>query len=234
MSKINCNSNLIFAIVILISGFIASCSSVPAGKTTILKEAREAYAQAQAHPKTTNLAELSKAKQALEKAERAKTAKDMQHLAYVAKQKAKIALTVAKRQSLTTQKIEYRRLQNPQLQKQFAAWYRHKIGRLKVILDNGYATSPQTNADIETVAAFLKQHPQLNVSVEGHTDNNGTHQYNLGLAERNATSIKFALMERGIASKRVQVKSFGETRPITSNSTETGRKRNRRVELFIQ
>ncbi len=234
MNNLNCNSSIkALAIVIIINGLVASCSSVPAGKQEILKEAREAYNQAQLHPNTANLDEFSEAKQALEKAERAETPKEMQHLAYIAEQQAKTALTIAKRQSIGILQEQPRFIKadrkgkNPRLQQRLVTWYKHKIGRLKTTLQ------AQTWLDIETIAAFLNQHPELKISVEGHTDNNGTHQYNLGLSKRHATSVKFELMQRGVASNRIHVKSFGETRPIASNNTKAERQKNWRVELFL-
>jgi outer membrane protein OmpA-like peptidoglycan-associated protein len=80
---------------------------------------------------------------------------------------------------------------------------------------------------------FLKQHPYIKISVESHTDNVGTHTHNLGLSERRATSVKFALMNYGITSKRITVKGVGETRPIGSNHTQQGRQKNRRVEIIV-
>ena len=239
----NANYNSIlkaFAVVVLINELVA-CGGVPIdqshlNKDDILKEAREAYNQAQQHSNATNSAELSKAKHALERAENAKTDKEMQHLAYIAKQQAKIANTIAKRQSLDMQNIQEQQRQsfktgikkakNLQLQQKLSAWYKHKIGRLKLVLDDGFKTTDlqfQSNLDVEIIAAFLKQHPELKVSVEGHTDNNGTYQYNLGLSKRYATTVKFALIQQGVASKRIHV----------NNKTVTGRQKNQYVELFI-
>ena len=250
MYNTNYNSILkALAVVILINGLIAGCSSVPTpylNKDEILKEAREAYNQAQQHSNATNSAELSKAKQALERAENAKTNKEVQHLAYIAKQQAKIANTIAKRQSLDMQNGQEQQRQsfrkgiknakNLQLQQKLNAWHKHKIGRLKLILDDGFQTTDlqlQSSLDVEIIAAFLKQHPELKVSVEGHTNNKGTNQYNLGLSKRYATTVKFALIQQGVASWRIHVKNFGETNPLKSNKTVSGQQKNQRVELFI-
>ncbi|MCK5524440.1 MAG: OmpA family protein [Thiomargarita sp.] len=90
-----------------------------------------------------------------------------------------------------------------------------------------------TQRHIESVSAFLKQNPRRKALIEGHTDNRGSETYNLGLSQRRANSVRFALMERGIASNRMLAKGFGKSRPMASNSSETGRQQNRRVEITI-
>ncbi|MDM8563632.1 OmpA family protein, partial [Candidatus Marithioploca araucensis] len=90
-----------------------------------------------------------------------------------------------------------------------------------------------TQRHIESVSAFLKQNPSRRVLIEGHTDNRGSETYNLGLSERRANSVRFALIQRGIASNRMLARGFGENRAIASNSSETGRQQNRRVEITI-
>ncbi len=92
---------------------------------------------------------------------------------------------------------------------------------------------PGTQRHIESVSAFLKQNPNRRVLIEGHTDNRGSETYNLGLSERRANSVRFALMQRGIASNRMLAKGFGKSRPMASNSSEIGRQQNRRVEITI-
>ncbi len=90
-----------------------------------------------------------------------------------------------------------------------------------------------TQRHIESVSAFLKQNPNRKVLIEGHTDNRGSEAYNLGLSQRRANSVRFALMQRGIASNRMLAKGFGKSRPMASNSSEIGRQQNRRVEITI-
>jgi outer membrane protein OmpA-like peptidoglycan-associated protein len=121
------------------------------------------------------------------------------------------------------------------LQKQLAEWQNNKNGPLVVTLDEVLLKKGDMEYKryIETVATFLKQHPELKVSIEGHTDKNSSRQYTLGLSKRHATTVQFALMKHGISSKRIIVKGFGDTRPIDSNHTEAGRKKNRRVEVVI-
>lgn len=86
---------------------------------------------------------------------------------------------------------------------------------------------------IDKIAAYLNQATDRNVLVEGHTDNVGGDEYNMGLSERRANSVRFALVERGVASNRILAKGYGKTKPVADNSTEVGRQQNRRVEITI-
>jgi outer membrane protein OmpA-like peptidoglycan-associated protein len=126
-----------------------------------------------------------------------------------------------------------------QLQSHLAQWFTGNTGYLAVTLQDDLFETGQTELSskatphIKTLATFLNQHPQLWIRVEGHTDNQGGYQHNLGISERRATSVKFALMQQGVSSKRIVVKGFGATRTLANNSTEAGRRKNRRVEVVI-
>ncbi|NYT57374.1 OmpA family protein [Alcaligenaceae bacterium] len=67
----------------------------------------------------------------------------------------------------------------------------------------------------------------------GHTDSIGTEQYNQGLSQRRANSVKAYLVSKGVATDRIYVEGKGETSPVASNSTREGRAQNRRVEIEI-
>ncbi|VAW28741.1 hypothetical protein MNBD_BACTEROID06-605, partial [hydrothermal vent metagenome] len=67
----------------------------------------------------------------------------------------------------------------------------------------------------------------------GHTDSVGPEAYNLGLSERRAKAVVKYLTGKAIANNRVEVKWFGEAKPIESNATKEGRMANRRVEFEI-
>src|SRR5690606_35227248 len=67
----------------------------------------------------------------------------------------------------------------------------------------------------------------------GHTDSIGTEEYNQGLSERRAASVKNYLVSKGIAADRIYTEGKGETSPVASNATREGRAQNRRVEIEI-
>ena len=83
------------------------------------------------------------------------------------------------------------------------------------------------------IAEFMKRHPDVYLLIEGHTDNIGSHQYNMDLSKRRAEAAKRLLVAHGIAPGRIFTRGYGETRPIASNDTEAGRARNRRIEFHI-
>jgi OOP family OmpA-OmpF porin len=80
---------------------------------------------------------------------------------------------------------------------------------------------------------FLQQNPDTYVVVAGFTDSIGDEEYNLGLSERRAESVKSALTGAGIDGDRIATLWYGELNPVADNTTEEGRQRNRRVELGV-
>ena len=69
--------------------------------------------------------------------------------------------------------------------------------------------------------------------VEGHTDNHGKPKYNKTLSDRRAKAVVRYLIEKGVEPQRLTSEGFGDARPVMPNGTESGRARNRRVELVI-
>lgn len=93
---------------------------------------------------------------------------------------------------------------------------------------------PEAKAVIDRVVAVLNAKPDWKITVEGHTDNTSTADYNQNLSERRAKAVKKALESAGIAASRLDAKGFGQTKPIAPNDTSLGRAENRRVELAKQ
>lgn len=79
---------------------------------------------------------------------------------------------------------------------------------------------------------LLKEHPEANAEIQGHTDYVGTDAYNQALSERRANSVKAYLVSQGIAASRITTKGFGESQPTADNGTATGRAENRRVVII--
>ncbi len=84
------------------------------------------------------------------------------------------------------------------------------------------------------VAGILSVYQELNVSVEGHTDNTGSADHNMKLSEQRAQNVLDFLVEQGIESGRLSAKGLGMNVPIADNATKEGRQKNRRVDLVIQ
>ena len=85
-------------------------------------------------------------------------------------------------------------------------------------------------SEIEAVAQFMRQYPDVIVELEGHTDSTGTDEYNLGLSQRRANAVRQVLLDRfSVQASRITAQGFGESRPEVSNDTVAGRAQNRRV-----
>ena len=86
---------------------------------------------------------------------------------------------------------------------------------------------------LDKVAATLNEYNQTTVNVAGHTDSVGSDSYNQKLSEQRASSVARYLQSRGVANQRLQTAGYGESRPVDSNETESGRANNRRVEITL-
>jgi outer membrane protein OmpA-like peptidoglycan-associated protein len=103
-----------------------------------------------------------------------------------------------------------------------------------VIFNPGYVS---LNADarerLARIAGIVLANPKLKLDVEGHTDSHGDAVYNLVISQERAQAVKAYLMTQGIPPEMVMAKGLGGMHPIASNNTETGRRRNRRVEIIL-
>lgn len=88
--------------------------------------------------------------------------------------------------------------------------------------------------ELKRIASFLKNNKKLNISIEGHTDNKGTKDYNLELSKRRAQSVKEYLIDQGINPNRLEAIGFGDTMPAFANTGEKNMSQNRRVEIRIK
>ena len=85
----------------------------------------------------------------------------------------------------------------------------------------------------DNLKAVMDKHPEIKVTVTGHTDNVGKDAANLKLSQSRADNIKKMLVEKGIAANRITAIGKGESEPAESNSTPEGRAKNRRIEITI-
>ena len=92
---------------------------------------------------------------------------------------------------------------------------------------------PGAMSNLSKLVTFLNQYPDRTLAIEGHTDNVGSDDLNLGLSQRRADSVKNFLLGQGIAAQRVTATGKGEAVPVASNDNAGGRQANRRVEVII-
>jgi len=103
-----------------------------------------------------------------------------------------------------------------------------------VNFDNDSAEITAASAAIlDHAVNTLKRRSHIKVEVAAHTDSNASDAYNLALSNRRAASVKHYLVSHGIAANRLTAVGHGESQPIASNDTATGRAQNRRVELRV-
>jgi outer membrane protein OmpA-like peptidoglycan-associated protein len=99
---------------------------------------------------------------------------------------------------------------------------------------NSATIKPQSDAVLNTIVAVMSKNPDWSLNVEGHTDNIGGDVQNQDLSSRRAAAVRTALIQRGIAEKRLATAGYGASVPRDTNATLAGRSRNRRVELTRQ
>jgi peptidoglycan-associated lipoprotein len=95
------------------------------------------------------------------------------------------------------------------------------------------ALSSDAQAALSASAAWLKQHTEYNILVEGHCDERGTEQYNLALGDRRANIVKQYLQTLGVDASRMRTVSYGEERPFDAGHDESSWAKNRRAHLVI-
>ena len=107
-----------------------------------------------------------------------------------------------------------------------------KIVANGIKFDSGKATlKPESMGVINEVAKLMNEHPEINFSVEGHTDSDGDAQFNINLSEQRAITVMNELIAQGIDGQRMVSKGFGEDVPVAENDTPEGKANNRRVEF---
>jgi peptidoglycan-associated lipoprotein len=92
---------------------------------------------------------------------------------------------------------------------------------------------PDQVSRLMTNAAWLKQRRDVKFTIEGHCDERGSEEYNLGLGDRRANRVKEFLIEQGVEASRIRTVSYGEERPACRDATETCYQENRRAQFMF-
>jgi OOP family OmpA-OmpF porin len=109
-----------------------------------------------------------------------------------------------------------------------------KIVLRGVNFDFDKATIRRDAADVlDEAAEILRDQPNVDIAVDGHTDAIGGDAYNQKLSERRAAAVASYLAAHGVTASRLHTRGYGESHPVASNDTDEGRAQNRRVELNV-
>ena len=107
-------------------------------------------------------------------------------------------------------------------------------GELANVIYFDFDSSEVRAADIETVAghaSMMSGKMNINVRLEGHADERGSREYNIGLGERRSQAVRRLLLLQGVSAGQISTVSFGEERPVADGSSESAYAQNRRVEI---
>ena len=98
---------------------------------------------------------------------------------------------------------------------------------------NSATIKPDFYTTLNQVSSTLVEYPSTAVDVVGHASSDGPDDYNMQLSQKRALSVRDYLVAQGVSDIRIRAIGMGETQPIADNSTEEGRKANRRVEIIL-
>ncbi len=231
---------------------LAGCASAPQDDAA-LAEARDRYQQLANQPAVQSGAPsvLLEAEDALQAAAEAENAGEREHQLYLANQRMAIAQAIGERTRLESRisqlseerdrlQLQRAQRQTAELESELAALETRRTDRgLLVTLGDVFFDTARASVKsgaantLDTLAQFMRNNPDQQVVIEGHTDARGPAQYNQQLSEQRAQSVKQSLVARGVESERIMTRGYGESRPIASNQTPGGQQLNRRVEIVF-
>jgi general secretion pathway protein A len=111
----------------------------------------------------------------------------------------------------------------PFSERKFIIYFKHNSNELP---DQSFET-------LDRIANFLLQNPSASIDIKGYTDSTGSYSYNISVSEFRANTIKTYLVGKGVPTSKINTVGLGPENPIASNSTEEGRRKNRRVEIEV-
>ena len=92
---------------------------------------------------------------------------------------------------------------------------------------------PGSLTTLQKLLKMMDENPAIIIEIAGHTDSTGTKEFNLSLSKKRAESVASYLIQNGVSSKRIRTAGYGDTKPLANDSTEEGRRKNRRTEITI-
>ncbi|HKB71030.1 MAG TPA: OmpA family protein [Thermoanaerobaculia bacterium] len=99
---------------------------------------------------------------------------------------------------------------------------------------NGHELSDEARQQLDEFVEKMKNDDKnVYLEIQGHTDSTGSPEYNMRLGQERADAVRLYLNQKGVALNRMSTISYGETQPVESNKTKTGRSKNRRVVIVV-
>ena len=190
--------------------------------------AEEEKAQEEAKEKAR--LEALAAEQALKDAE-AKRVAEEEKAQEEAKEKARLEALAAEQ---ALKDAEAKRVAEEEKAKEIEAKIKKIISLKNINFELNKATlTEQSMTTVSQIATVLKENPNVNIEIGGHTDSSGNETFNLNLSQARVDSVKNSLIKMQISSDRLKAVGYGETSPLVSNDTEENRRINRRVEFKV-
>ena len=99
---------------------------------------------------------------------------------------------------------------------------------------NSFKLKAEHLPELDVLSEYLLGHPTLRITISGHTDNTGDENKNMKLSAQRAKSVAEYLENKGVTHNSIKYQGLGSSQPVEPNNTESGRSKNRRVEILIQ
>jgi outer membrane protein OmpA-like peptidoglycan-associated protein len=229
--------------IALALGMTWGCASA---ESPVVHAVKAEYSQAASNPQIAKYApgQLEQAHDAVDRLDYAQknraNEKEIEHLAYVARGRIEIARTIADEGALNVRVADLGKQRDQLLvatreaqEREVANAARNEVGRPVEFATDKHELEPGARDVLEQVAEALKEVPGKSIEVAGHTDSTGTAAHNKQLSERRAETVATYLEEKGVDPSRIQVKAYGESKPLAPNTNVAGRQQNRRVDIFL-
>jgi len=112
-------------------------------------------------------------------------------------------------------------------------YFSQAVGDRVLFAVDQYTLTPQAQATLDAQAAWLLSNPDYTATIEGHADEQGTREYNIGLSNRRAVAVQDYLVSKGVSNARLTTVGFGKERPISVCSNESCYSQNRRAVTIL-
>jgi peptidoglycan-associated lipoprotein len=111
--------------------------------------------------------------------------------------------------------------------------FTQNVGDLVYFSTDSWDLTPEAQQTLSQQARWLNQYAQYTVTIEGHADERGTREYNIGLGQKRAETVRSFLTKNGVAAQRVRVTSFGKERPVAVCNDISCWSQNRRSQTVL-